>query len=166
MPGKVKLVVNFFSDEARKNCYAALLLEQGFSFEIEQYDLQTPLGSHGGEQTSVIRGKHLITKKSCAIKVFYLPSASYHYRSVPELELRARMQSLKHLSGITKMVEVIQQNEYVYLIMKLMNRNTLQDFMRSRSTLYLTIQDLQMPAYELVGGLAAIHKVGFVHGDI
>lgn len=64
----------------------------------------------------MIRAKHSLTKKTCAVKVFFLPDASYHYRTVNELELRARMQSMR-IPGITKMVEIIQQNEYVYLAM-------------------------------------------------
>ena len=56
-----------------------------------------------------------MTKKSVAVKVFYLDSPSDQYRSIPELELRIRMQSSK-MPGITKMVEVIQENEYVYLV--------------------------------------------------
>ena len=94
-----------------------------------------------------MRAKHLVTKKTCAMKVFFLPDASYHYSNIPELELRMRMLS-QRLHGITKVIEVIQDNEYVYLIMQLMNKKTLQDLMSPiSSALYLTQDELRSPAH-------------------
>lgn len=115
----------------------------------------------------MITGRHKVTGKTVAIKVFSKLQIEVDRTSsqLIELEVRRKLQESK-ISGITKLVEHFEDEDFVYQVTSLMNMMTLQTMMERSSTRYLTLSELQSSARTIVYVVAAIHSAGFVHNDI
>ena len=115
----------------------------------------------------MITGRHKVTGKTVAIKVFSKPQQEVDRTSgqLIELDVRRKLQESK-MSGITKLVEHFEDKNFVYQVTSLMNMMTLQTTMERSSTRYLTLSELQSSARTIVCVVAAMHKAGFIHNDI
>ena len=98
---------------------------------MDQYDLDPqPLIDDQHVTSSVITGRHKVTGKNVAIKVFSKIQQEEDCSSgqLIELDVRRKLQESK-LSGITKLVEYFDDKDFVYQITSFMNMMTLQTLM-------------------------------------
>ena len=163
-----KLVIYFDSEETCDQCFKAILRAQDYASQMDQYDLDPqPLIDEQHTTSSVITGRHKVTGKSVAIKVFSKPQHEVDRTSgqLIELDVRRKLQESK-MSGITKLVEHFEDKNFVYQVTSLMNMMTLQTTMERSSTRYLTLSELQSSARTIVCVVAAMHSAGFIHNDI
>ena len=117
--------------------------------------------------SSVITGRHKVTGKTVAIKVFSKLQQEEDSTSdqLIELDVRRKLQESK-TSGITKLVEHFGDKNFVYQVTSHMNMMTLQTLMERSSIRYLTLSEMQGSARTIVSVVAAIHTAGFLHNDI
>ena len=66
-----KLVIYFDSKEGRDLCFKTILRAQDYTSQMDQYDIDPqPLIDDQHVTSSVITGRHKVTGKNVAIKVF------------------------------------------------------------------------------------------------
>ena len=99
----------------------------------------------------MITGRHKVTGKTVAIKVFSKMQQEEDRSSgqLIELDVRRKLQESK-TSGIAKLVEHFEDKNFVYQVTSLMNMMTLQTLMERSSTRYLTLSELQSSARTIV----------------
>ena len=87
--------------------------------------------------------------------------------SVPELALRQRISDLKlSTRNISKLVESIEEDEYIYLVSKWMNKRDLCYFIKNQQFEYLISDEIRRPLKNIISALKVIHKCGFLHNDV
>ena len=111
-------------------------------------------------------GKHRITRKAVCVKV--IPKNVIKTSNSPELTEIAMLQALesRHLTGIQKFVEAIEEDTNIYLVTQLMNAGDLQSALQSSSCPYICEEKLLKPLRSILEALATIHSLGYIHNDI
>ena len=118
------------------------------------------------EQSQIIFGVHAITEKKVAIKVIAKPDPnSDPFALVPELQLRYhRLPS--RCDGLVKLIEYLDDENFIYQICAYMNSRTLNDLMQKTSVEYIPETDILHYQKSLLNALQSIHRAGFLHNDI
>ena len=67
---------------------------------------------------------------------------------------------------MTKLIECIEEDQYVYLITSWMNRRDLCCYMKKHQLPYLSHGELKKPLKNIISALKAIHQAGYLHNDV
>lgn len=133
-----RLTLYFESQELRAECLGKILAMQGHTSQIDSYVVNNKKSQQGA--FTVVQAKHGNSGSKVAVKVIYKDpnvisdkssSGSIYMHAVPEIAMREKLSDLKLSSHyITKMVEYIEDDQYVYLISQWMNRRDLGTYMK------------------------------------
>lgn len=132
---------------------------QGYANQLEQYQLIKYLGK------TTMLAKHKTTNKVVAIKVISYDQNSQSDEQLGELTLESHLEPLEQ-SGIMKMSEHIVEENFTYLVRPYYNQGNLIEAMNDHRINLLTEKEIGKKAQYICDALAAIHSVGFVHGDV
>jgi len=130
-----------------------------------RYRLDGVIGSGGVGR--VWRGEDTVLRRAVAIKEVPLPT---HLPDAERDALRARVlrearaAARIHHPGSVQVFDVIDEADQVYLVMELVEEQTLADAVTAGGP--LTAQATAAIGVELLGALEAAHKVGIVHRDV
>ena len=128
-----------------------------------------------------MQAKHRNNRAKVAIKVIYRDQSSNAQgkgsskngiSSTPsnlirELALRDKMADQKlSTHHMTKLIECIEEDQYVYLITSWMNRRDLCCYMKKHQLPYLSHGELKKPLKNIISALKAIHQAGYLHNDV
>lgn len=67
---------------------------------------------------------------------------------------------------ITKLIEFIEDDQYVYLISSWMNRRDICCFMKRHHLPYLSEEEFRKPLKNIISALKTVHQAGFLHNDV
>ena len=131
----------------------------------DRYRLDAVIGSGGVGR--VWRGEDVVLRRAVAVKEvpipIHLPDAergSLRARVLREARAAARI----HHPGSVQVFDVVDEADQVYLVMELVEEQTLADAVAAAGP--LAPQATAAMGVELLGALAAAHKVGIVHRDV
>lgn len=130
-----------------------------------RYRLDAVIGSGGVGR--VWRGEDMVLRRAVAIKEVPLPT---HLPDAERNALRARVlrearaAARIHHPGSVQVFDVVDEADQVYLVMELVEEQTLADAVTADGP--LTAQATAAVGVELLGALEAAHKVGIVHRDV
>ncbi|KAJ1704643.1 hypothetical protein LUZ63_004422 [Rhynchospora breviuscula] len=126
---------------------------------MEKYNIIKEIGDGSGG--NVFKAYQIHTKETVAIKKM---KRKFNYleevRSLRELQA---LNKLSHPNVIT-LKEAIVENQDLYLVFEHMDKN-LYEAMRERDT-HFSEEDIKGLMYQILGGLAYIHKNGYFHRDL
>jgi len=131
----------------------------------DRYRLDTVIGSGGVGR--VWRGEDTVLRRPVAIKEVPLPThlPDAERGSLRERVLReARAAARIHHPGSVQVFDVIDEADQVYLIMELVEDQTLAEVVTATGP--LSPRAAAAMGVELLGALEAAHKVGIVHRDV
>ena len=67
---------------------------------------------------------------------------------------------------ITKLIEYIEEDQYVYLISSWMNRRDLCCYMKKHQLPYMSEEEMRKPLKNIISALKVIHQAGYLHNDV
>lgn len=130
-----------------------------------RYELLEPLG-HGG-MGAVWRAHDGLLEREVAVKQVQLPAwlpegeqQSVRARVMREARAAAR---LSHPASVT-MFDVVEEGQYTYLVMELVEAATLADLVEEQGP--LTPERTARIGLEVLGALELAHRQGIVHRDV
>ncbi|XP_033110074.1 serine/threonine-protein kinase MAK-like [Anneissia japonica] len=126
---------------------------------MNRYQTMRQLGD--GTYGSVLLGKSNETGEMVAIKK--MKKKYYSWDECMELREVKSLRKLNH-ANIVKLKEVIRENDHLYFIFEFMKENLYQ-LMKDRDRL-LPESVIRNILYQILQGLAFIHKHGFFHRDM
>ena len=85
--------------------------------------------------------------------------------NICELHLQSLINPLK-LRELARLNEYIFDDDFIYLIRPEFNRGSLSHALHASKTNLLTEKELRKGAKVVCKALRAIHKVGYLHGDV
>ena len=131
----------------------------------DRYRLDAVIGSGGVGR--VWRGEDTVLRRAVAIKEVPLPThlpdaerGALRQRVLREARAAARI----HHPGSVQVFDVVDEADQVYLVMELVEEQTLADAVTATGP--LTAEATAAVGVELLGALEAAHKVGIVHRDV
>lgn len=128
---------------------------------MEKYKVTKQLGS--GTFGSVSQAKNINTGEVVAIKELKQQFSSWS-RCVELSEVKA-LAKLNH-PNIVKLLEVIKQNNKLYLVFEYMDRNILQLITQQRERRQANDVEVRNVMFQTLQGLYFMHKCGYFHRDM
>ncbi|EDO27671.1 predicted protein, partial [Nematostella vectensis] len=125
---------------------------------MKRYQSIKQLGD--GTYGSVELAKNIQTGETVAIKNFLKVG---HFQQNNHALLKGSLRKLSH-TNIVKLKEVIRENDHLYFVFEYMKENLYQ-MMKNRDKL-LPESVIRNVIYQILQGLAFIHKHGYFHRDM
>eukprot|EP00930_Biecheleria_cincta_P025710 TRINITY_DN18253_c0_g1_i1.p1 TRINITY_DN18253_c0_g1~~TRINITY_DN18253_c0_g1_i1.p1 ORF type:complete len:878 (-),score=158.25 TRINITY_DN18253_c0_g1_i1:285-2918(-) len=127
----------------------------------------------GGAFAEVFRVQHCQSRKDYAVKVMHRPN--FALRGI-EKQIEAEIEAMRlaaELSRdtkeelyIVKLLDVVEEGEYVYLMLELCEHGDLLKTILAQPTQRIHEQEAVIIAKQLMSGLKTVHSLGFIHRDI
>ena len=134
-----------------------------FSGKIENYHITKELGK--GSYATVKLATHLITQKKYAIKIYTKKSLlNKQKRNTVKNEIDI-LKQLDHIH-IMKLYEIIDTEEFLYLVLEYINGGSLLDIIKKESRHIIEEKRALNLFIQIVQGIAYCHSKNICHRDI
>lgn len=127
----------------------------------------------GGAFAEVFRVQNSQTKRDYAVKVMHRPN--FALRGI-ERQIEAEIEAMRLAAElardtkeelyIVRFLDVVEEGEYVYLLLELCEHGDLLRTILSQPAQRINEQEAAIVAKHLMMGLRTVHELGFIHRDI
>eukprot|EP00930_Biecheleria_cincta_P070509 TRINITY_DN58147_c0_g1_i1.p1 TRINITY_DN58147_c0_g1~~TRINITY_DN58147_c0_g1_i1.p1 ORF type:complete len:812 (-),score=125.05 TRINITY_DN58147_c0_g1_i1:190-2625(-) len=140
---------------------------------LTEYMLSPSPELGGGAFAEVFKVQHRQTGRGFAVKVMHRPN--FALRGI-ERQIEAEIEAMRLASELSrdtkeelfilKLLDVVEEGEFVYLLLELCEQGDLLKKMQLEPTQRVCEQDAVVIAKQLIMGLKTVHSLGFIHRDI